>query len=143
MMLVCAVLAHLTALHLTPGFIMRRAMEALAERGVALHRFTAPQPGTPQSQSVVRSSPDLFYALCLYDLNDPNRALVVRMSDWTAYQSLSFFDAQTDNFATLREAGKPLTVRLLAPGRAPELGAIVSLTAKGVILIRRCSRQRR
>lgn len=141
MTLVCAVAAHLAALQLAPGVIMDRAMAALAERGVALHQFTAPQRVTPQTQSVVRSSPDLFYALCRYDLSDPGRALVVRMADWPAYQSLSFFDAQTDNFATFRGDGKPATVRLLAPGaepsRAPEQGAILSPTTTGVILIRR------
>lgn len=137
MTLICAVAAHLAALQLVPGVIMDRAMATLAERGVALHQFTAPQRVTPQTQTVVRSSPDLFYALCRYDLSSPDVQLAVRMADWPDYQSLSFFDAQTDNFVTLRGEGKPVTVRLLAPGRAPERGAIVSPSDKGVVLIRR------
>jgi hypothetical protein len=59
------------------------------------------------------------------------------MADWPDYQSLSFFDARTDNFATLRGAGKAVAVDLLPPGSAPRSGAIISPTAKGVILIRR------
>lgn len=136
-LLASATATHLAALHLAPTFIMFRAMAALAERGVALHRFTAPLRITPQTQSVVRSSPDLYYALCRYDLANPGMRVVVQMGDWPDYQSLSFFDARTDNFATLRGTGKAVAVRLLPPGSPPENGAIISPTAKGVILIRR------
>jgi uncharacterized membrane protein len=136
-LLVCAAATHAAALHFAPGFIMTRAMDALAARGIALHRFTSPQRITPQSQSVVRSSPDLYYALCRYDLANPGTQVTVRMGEWPDYQSLSFFAAQTDNFATIRGTGRAVAVRLLAPGSAPEPGAIISPTAKGVILIRR------
>jgi uncharacterized membrane protein len=135
--LICAAAAHAATLHFAPAMIMNRAMDALAERGVALHRFTAPQRVTPQTQSVVRSSPDLYYALCRYDLSDPGKTLALRMAAWPDYQSLSFFDARTNNFATLRGAGETVNVRLLAPGSAARAGAIVSPTASGVILIRR------
>jgi uncharacterized membrane protein len=136
-MVLCAVAAHALALYLAPTVIMDRAMAALAERGVALHAFTAPQRVSPQTQSVVRSSPDLFYALCRYDLADPGARLSVTMGDWPDYQSLAFFDARTDNFATFRGTGREISVRLLPPGSAPQEGAIVSPSARGVILIRR------
>ena len=116
---------------------MSRAMAALAERGVALHAFTTPQRVTPQSQQVVRSSPDLYYALCRYDLSDPGTRLEVTVGAWPDYQSLSFFDARTDNFATIRATGRAVAVRLLAPGSPPSQGAIISPSARGVILIRR------
>jgi len=134
---VCAVAAHGLTLHFVPEVIMARAMDALAQRGVALHRFTVPQRVTPQTQNIVRSSPDLYYALCRYDLSDPGARLEVEMGEWPDYQSLALFDARTDNFATLRGTGAPVSVRLLPPGSAAEDGAIVSPTAKGVILIRR------
>lgn len=133
----CAAAANALTLQFVPGVIMTRAMDALAARGVALHRFTSPERITPRTQSVVRSSPDLYYALCRYDLSDPAAALEVRMGDWPDYQSLAFFDAQTDNFATFRGSGQPVSVQLLPPGRAAQDGAIVSPTTKGVILIRR------
>jgi len=136
-LLVCAIGAHALTLHLVPEFIMTRAMAALAERGVALHRLTVPQRVTPQTQSIVRSSPDLYYALCRYDLGNPGTQLVVQIGDWPDYQSLAFFDARTDNFATRRGSGDQVSVRLLPPGSAPQAGAIVSPTAKGMILIRR------
>lgn len=136
-LLATAVGTHALALYLAPSVIMDRAMAALEERGVALHAFTTPQRVTPQSQTVVRSSPDLYYALCRYDLSDPGARLAVAMGDWPDYQSLSFFDARTDNFAVLRGTGRGVAVRLLPPGSAPEDGAIVSPTKRGVILIRR------
>lgn len=136
-LLACAIAAHAVTLYLAPGFIMARAMDALAQRGVALHRFTVPERVTPQTQNIVRSSPDLFYGLCRYDLSNPGMELAVTMSAWPDYQSLSFFDARTDNFAVLRGTGKTVTVRLLSPGSDPQEGAIISPTPKGVILIRR------
>lgn len=136
-LLAVAAAAHALTLHFAPSFIMDRAMAALAARGVALHAFTPTGRVTPQSQQVVRSSPDLYYALCRYDLSDPGTQLVVRIGDWPDYQSLAFFDARTDNFATFRATGREMSVRLLPPGSAPEGGAIISPSEKGVILIRR------
>lgn len=136
-LLVTVAAAHALTLHLAPAVIMDRAMAALEARGVALHAFTTPTRVTPQSQSIVRSSPDLYYALCRFDLDRPGASLTVRMAAWPDYQSLSFFDARTDNFAVLRGTGKTVAVRLLPPGSAPVAGAIVSPTARGVILIRR------
>lgn len=136
-LLACAAGAHALTLHFAPSLIMSRAMAALAERGVALHRFTPPARISPQTQQVVRSSPDLYYALCRYDLGDPATRVALTMAAWPDYQSLSFFDARTNNFATLRGTGKAVSVTLLPPGSTPRQGAIVTPTSKGVILIRR------
>ncbi|WP_296722624.1 DUF1254 domain-containing protein [Erythrobacter sp.] len=142
-LLACAAGVHALTLNVAPGFIMARAMDALAQRGVTLHDFTAPRRISPQTQAVVRSSPDLYYALCRYDLGQngvdqaAEQRLAVAMAKWGDYQSLSFFDARTNNFATVRGTGKAVAVNLLPPGSAPQKGAIVSPSAKGVILIRR------
>lgn len=136
-MLACAAAAHAATLHFAPAVIMGRAMMALAERGVAMHAFTTPQRVTPQTQQVVRSSPDLYYTLCRYDLGDPDTQINLTMGSWPDYQSLSFFDARTDNFLTIRGTGRSISVHLLPPGSAAQDGAFVSPTAKGVILIRR------
>lgn len=136
-LLASAAAGHVLTLHYAPNVIMAAAMDALAERGVALHAFTRPQRVTPQTQQVVRSSPDLYYALCRYDLAESGAMLSVTMGKWPDYQSLAFFDARTDNFATLRGTGMEVRVRLLPPGSTPEAGAIVSPSGKGVILIRR------
>lgn len=136
LLLVAAIGAHWATLAYAPAFIMDRALGALEARGIEQHAFTAPQRISPQTQAVVRSSPDLFYSLCRYDLSKPGSALSVTMAEWPDYQSLSFFDAQTNNFLTYRGTGKSIAVTLTAPG-AGSGDASASPTERGVVLIRR------
>lgn len=151
-------LTHGLTLALGPGVIMDRAMAALEARGVSLHAFTTPQRVTPTTQQVVRSSPDLYYALCRYDLTKPAGSgavaprVEITMAKWDAYQSLSFFDARTNNFATIRGEGKAIRVSLrrgvgengpveaFRPDDAGRNGrdfVVNSPTDTGIILIRR------
>lgn len=156
-MALVALCAHWLTITLVPAFIMDRAMAALEARGVALHRFTTPERVTPRTQQVVRSSPDLYYALCRYDLRPPDgmrnvvTGVTVTMGPWDDYQSLSFFDARTNNFATIRGTGKGIKVHLErgkgsgyakpdlpTDGRLGGIDLMVeSPTDTGVILIRR------
>lgn len=131
-----ALAAHWATLAFAPSVIMDRALGALADRGVAVHAFTSTQRISPQTQAVVRSSPDLFYSLCRYDLSDPDSTLKVTMADWPDYQSLSFFDAGTNNFLTYRGTSRSVSVEITAPGGATG-NASVSPTQRGVVLIRR------
>lgn len=133
---VASVAAHVATLSFTPSVIMDQAMATLAKRNVAMHGFSTQGRVTPATQTVVRSSPDLFYALCRYDLSGPDAVLEVKMGEWPGYQSLSFFDAETNNFATLRGEGKAIDVTLRAPGNAITDG-LESPTTRGVVLIRR------
>ncbi|MEM9310084.1 MAG: DUF1254 domain-containing protein [Pseudomonadota bacterium] len=134
--IITAVGLHWAALVYTPTVIMDRALSTLKNRGVSEHAFTTPQRITPQTQAVVRSSPDLFYSLCRYDLSVPGSVLNVTMGEWPDYQSLSFFDAETNNFLTRRGSGKKVEVRLTGPEtQAPS--AEQSPSTRGVILIRR------
>lgn len=133
-LIVTALGAHWATLAYAPSVIMDRALGALETRGIALHAFTTPTRITPQSQQVVRSSPDLFYSLCRYDLSEPGSTLNVNMAQWPDYQSLSFFDAETNNFLTYRGTGQSIAVTLAAPGSG---GDTESPTERGVVLIRR------
>jgi uncharacterized membrane protein len=128
--------AHFATLAFAPSVIMDTALTNLANRNVALHAFTNPQRITPQTQAVVRSSPDLFYALCRYDLSEPGSTLAITMSEWPGYQSLSFFDAETNNYTTLRGVGEAVEVILKSPGAGGSDG-VESPTEQGVVLIRR------
>jgi len=138
-LIVAGLAAHWATLTYAPGFIMDRALATLKDRGVALHAFTSPQRISPQTQAVVRSSPDLFYSLCRYDLSDPGPFLVIVMSQWSDYQSLSFFDSNTNNFATIRGSDAQELVMLVGPGEKHSglVTTIESPTKRGVILIRR------
>ena len=136
MLVVAAIGAHWATLQYAPSVIMDRALATLKERGIAEHAFTSPVRISPQTQVVVRSSPDLFYSLCRYDLSEPGNALRVTMGEWPDYQSLSFFDGNTNNFHRVRGEGKAVEVQLTGPGSSVE-GAVQSPTARGIVLIRR------
>lgn len=137
-LLASAVGAHWATLQYAPSVIMDRALTTLKNRGVAKHAFTTPQRITPQTQVVVRSSPDLFYSLCRYDLSEFDGTLKITMGEWPDYQSLSFFDGSTNNFAKFRGTGKSVSVRLVRPDlEYLDPDAVVSPTNRGVVLIRR------
>lgn len=134
-----ALTAHWATLHYAPSVIMDRTLSALKDRGIAEHAFTTPQRITPQTQAVVRSSPDLFYSLCRFDLSEDGSALNIRVGEWPDYQSLSFFDGETNNFATLRASGDALSALLVTQDVPiePEGALVKAPTTRGVILIRR------
>lgn len=88
-------IAHFLVLSALPGRIMSTVREQMEERGLPLHHWQMSPRVTPQTQTVVRPSPDLAYAICLIDLSGGPVELVVPA--WPDYGSLSIFDADTDN----------------------------------------------
>ncbi|MEL6257537.1 MAG: DUF1254 domain-containing protein [Pseudomonadota bacterium] len=129
-------LGYTLVLDRTPGVIMNRVMEVLAERGASRHSFNLGPRITPESQTVVRPSPDFAYSICMFDFTSGVDALEVVAGPWPPYGSLSFFDANTNNFATLRAEDGARTV-LAAPGVELDGEHIAAPTDKGLILIRR------
>lgn len=129
---------HAAVLFLAPGLIMGKAMEAMEKRGMPTHGFRLVDRMTPETQTVVRPSPDLAYSVCLFDFGASNgKALGVAAAPWSDYSSVSFFDAQTNNFATLRGNGDGIDAVLLPPGASTQADALISPSDKGIILIRR------
>ena len=140
-----ATIAHMATLRFVPGFVMNKALETLEERGAPLHVFTSSPRITPQTQTVVRPSPDLAYALCPYDLKAAENGVRIRAARSKAYGSVSFYDANTNNFATFR-LDEPTSqglqsFHLSPPNAIPAIDdattAVISPTTRGVILIRR------
>jgi len=133
-----AIASHIMVLYSAPNFIMDRAMQMLEKRGVKVHQFKLGKRLTPQTQSVVRASPDLTYSSCLFDLNQAPDGIMVRMAQTSGYASLAFFDTATNNFKTIRGNGAPVEIKLT---RNANIGSgsqtLVSPTAKGIIIIRR------
>lgn len=137
--------AHFIVLSSLPSTIMSRVMGAMQERGLEPHRFQLAPRITPQSQTVVRPSPDLAYSICLFDFTGEVDALGIYAAPWPGYASISFFDEETVNFATVSggEGGGAIApVMLLAPGAsAPDgtdsLQQIQATGETGIILIRR------
>ncbi|MEM7007358.1 MAG: DUF1254 domain-containing protein [Pseudomonadota bacterium] len=137
------VIGHITALIAVPSVIMDTAMDRMQERGLKHHQFTLSPRTTPQTQTVVRPSPDLAYSVCLFELSG-NDALRIQTGTYDRYTSVSFFDDRTNNFATVRvSSDEGADIVLLAPGRA-RLGTgvfegqqIEAPSQRGLILIRR------
>lgn len=88
-------LAHFVVLSALPGQIMSKVRERMADSGIPLHSWTMSPRMTPQTQTVVRPSPDLAYAICLIDVSEGPMELSVPA--WPEYGSLSIFEADTDN----------------------------------------------
>ena len=126
--IVLGIIVHGAIVHFAPSVIMDRAYTLIGERGTPVHGFQLAPQMRPSTQSVVRPSPDLAYSGCRFDLGQAPNGIRVRMAAYDGYSSLSFFDAQTNNFRTIRGDGVAQEFTLNA-GNAP--------SQKGIILIRR------
>lgn len=102
------VAVHLVVLNALPGYIMSKARARFVESGLPVHHWQMSPRVTPQTQTIVRPSPDLAYAICLIDLS--GGPVVLNVPAWPDYGSLSVFDANTDNvFAGSLDARVPGT----------------------------------
>lgn len=110
-----ATVSHVVTLSMLPSTIMNKAVGMLAERGVAFHEFILSPRATPQSQSVVRTSPDVAYSVCLFDLADG--PVLVQGGAWDSYGSLNVYDGETDNVVSID----------LGPEEPPVAGAVLGL----------------
>jgi len=138
-----AIIGHWGALKLTPTVIMGKAMHQMNDKGMPFHRFVPSQRITPQTQTVVRPSPDLAYSICLYDFSIIDVPLEIHAGFWKDYGSISFFDEHTNNFATVRIDAKVSKILLsphgmaLPSNRKNGMQYIETPTPRGLILIRR------
>ena len=131
---------HLAIIHYAPSLIMDRAYTMLGERGTPVHGFNLAPQMRPGTQSVVRPSPDLAYSGCRFDLTRAPNGIRVTMAAYDGYSSLSFFDAETNNFMTIRGNGEARETKLLSPFIEQDEGgggATIAPSEKGIILIRR------
>ena len=87
--------AHLVVLNALPGQIMSKARERMTASGIVVHEWRMSPRVTPQTQTIVRPSPDLAYAICVIDVSGGPVTLTV--PTWPEDGSLSIFDASTDN----------------------------------------------
>ncbi|KHL12831.1 putative membrane protein [Mumia flava] len=91
---VVAVIAHLVVVLAAPRVVMGVAERRIAESAGGRNTWLHTPRVTPRNQQVVRSSPDLAYSACVWDLSDgPVR---VSAPGWDGYYSLSIYDDRTD-----------------------------------------------
>lgn len=131
-----------------PGLIMGRAMDRIETMGAAAGAVRHAPRVTAENQTIVRSSPDILYSVCLFDLADgPVRIDATWPADGN-YASISFYDANTNNFAVEsdRDVDAASTSLMLTQGTewltVPDLrdGAdrqVNAPTTTGLILFRR------
>ena len=116
-------IAHFVVLNALPGKIMSTVRGKMADSGIAPHSWQMSARITPETQSVVRPSPDLAYAICLIDLSDGPVELSVPA--WPEYGSLSIFEADTDNVYAgsldTRAEGTPGTRRVIVAQEGQDL----------------------
>ena len=106
-----AVISYVVVISMLPQLIMTKVTERVQELTDAEGFLISPRV-TPETQRVVRSSPDMLYALCVMDLTQGDWEVATH--PWRGYGSVSVFAANTDNIET----------RSLGPG----VDAAVTLT---------------
>lgn len=134
--LLCAVLGHVFVLTSIPSFIMGKAHQTFEAQGIPPNVFVASPRQTPQTQRIVRPSPDLAYAICRFDTTRGPVLITAPIGD--GYGSLSIFNAQTDNvFVADLSPGSDFTgIEVRRSAENNREGAL-KLDGRGIALIRR------
>lgn len=134
---------HVVTIWAMPRVIVHRVTGRMAASGGINRTFSQGLP-TERSRAVVKPSPDLLYAVCVFDLSDG--PLLVEGDLPGGYWSLSAFAANSDNFFVVddrqiqgRHARYVLASEAKPAGLPAELAAapvIVAPSASGVLLFR-------
>lgn len=141
--LVVALVVHLVVIAAAPWVVMSVAAHRIEDKAGGTNVWLHAERVTPQTQEVVRSSPDLAYSACAWDLS----AGPVRISApaWDDYYSLSLYDGRTNNFFVANGSdtgGDQLDLLLATPDQAADLSGndglrtIVAPSRTGIVLLR-------
>ncbi len=134
--LITGALAHVFVLGGIPGFIMGKAHQTFAAQGIPAYQFVASPRQTPQTQRIVRPSPDLAYAICRFDTTQG--PVFINAPKGQSYGSLSIFNSQTDNVFVANLGPESdfsgIEVRRAAANTRPDA---LALNGRGIALIRR------
>ena len=141
--LVCGWLGQYALAMLVPHLVMERLYQKIAEASEPNKLNLTPRPDE-NSRWVVRPSPDLLYASCLYNLEQGPVLISAPVPE--RYWSMQFYQMNTDNFAGIsnqREqrfrVGTRVEVTLIGPDADPAeySGEVIqSPTTRGVMLLR-------
>jgi uncharacterized membrane protein len=139
--LIMAAVAWQSTILATPYALMSAAMTKIGQAG-AVNQFRFAEMATPDNQPIVRPSPDLMYASCVFDVSDgPVLIDVEPIPD--SYWSVSIFDARTDvaKVVSVREQGNGPARLVLHKGdmqleMAPGYEPVALKYDQGIALIR-------
>ncbi len=140
-LLVAIALGHFVVILGAPRVIMTIAMARLSHGGEWVNRFHFAGRVDAKARWVVRPSPDLAYASCVYDVSHGPIAVEAAPSADHGFASLSVFAANTDNIAAFDTFAQPRGIRfaLALPDQPvpPGWPVVRATTARGIILDRR------
>lgn len=141
--LVVALVVHLVVIVATPLVVMSVATHRIEDRAGGANAWLHAERVTPQTQQVVRSSPDLAYSACAWDLSEgPVRISAPASND---YFSLSLYDGRSDNFFVVNgrdTGGNPIDLLLATRDQVADLNGqdglltVVSPDLTGIALLR-------
>lgn len=145
-LLVTVVVAHLLTVWAVPRIAMYVVMNGPEARAMDMrNRAVFVPPVTARSRSVVMPSPDLLYAVCVFDVSH-GAVHVTANPQLATYWSIALYAANSDNFFVLNDrqaAGQPVDLWLLPPdgdtnGRPlpPGVQGIVPPSREGFLVLR-------
>jgi uncharacterized membrane protein len=140
--LAIATATHFALLYFGPAYIMSIAMGRMTTQAGGVNKiYFAPRPNA-QNNRIVRSSPDLLYSVCVYDVSAKPLSIRADVPPGT-YWSASFYDMNTNNYRVINDgqatAGSIVVILTKAGSTTPSPAgaeAIVSPTDRGIILFR-------
>ena len=100
--LVAVAISFWLVLNWVPGFLMAKAMDRV-ENVVGINTAWSGPPTDENTRNVVRPSPDILYSICAFDLSEGHVELNVPWPEDGSYASVSFYDANTNNFAVIND----------------------------------------
>lgn len=138
--IIFAVIVHIAVVAYVPYKVMDIAMNQRFQQYPKNTLLPAP-PTMENSRSVVRSSPDILYSICMYDVSQ--KPLLFDFTIPEGYWSASFYADNTDNFFVINDRQvKTKWVKVLLLGRdvpePPAGDAIVvrAMSNRGLALVR-------
>lgn len=138
---IVAAVTHVALLYFGPSLIMGRVLNRMTA-AVGYNAIVNPPRPNADNNQVVRSSPDLLYSSCAYDISERNLSIRAEVPADT-YWSVAFYDANTNNYRVINDreatAGAVVIVlRKASDNSPPPAGAevIASPTDKGLVLFR-------
>ncbi len=134
--------SHAAMVVASPNVVMRVAESRIADKAGGQNAWLHAERITPQNQQVVRSSPDLAYSACVWDLSAG--PIAITAPAWDDYFSLSLYQGRSDNFFAANDRSDPdgvdlvLATHLQAASMTVVQGTQVVLapTERGVALLR-------
>lgn len=140
---VCAWVGQYALALLLPNLVME-ALYFLGEKQQGHNQLMVAPVADEKSRQVVRPSPDLLYASCLYNLQEGALTIEARVPE--RYWSMQFYQMNTDNYAGITNqrterdrVGSIARVTLISVDQSPEdyEGEVIqSPTSRGIVLLR-------